>query len=174
LFQELRRNHSAVGEALDRLGQILRVRTEGYKPVGPAEEDEYHQPVLTAKLTDVRQLHVFHQGKTCFLGNTVAFRFLALLESRLNQYISYEDLLAGVWYGYRADATVRSAVRNLRRKLREAGLSEVAAAIDGSVPGYYALILEHQNPACTAFAPVSPAPRHGASSQCDPRYQPPN
>lgn len=90
-------------------------------------------------LTDRSMLSVTFRGKTCFLGNTLPFRLLSRLAERPNAYVTYEDLLSDVWHGNRSDSTVRSAVKSLRNKLRQAGLAELADAIDGTVPGHYAL-----------------------------------
>jgi DNA-binding response OmpR family regulator len=92
---------------------------------------------------DPSLLTVHFQGKTCFLGNTLPFRFLARLAQRPNRYFSYEELLATVWDGScRSDSSVRSVVKVLRRRLREAGMGELADAIDGTVPGRYAIKLQ--------------------------------
>jgi DNA-binding response OmpR family regulator len=85
------------------------------------------------------RLVVTLRGKTCFLGNTLPFRFLCRLAESPNAYVAHEDLLADVWEGNRSDAAVRSVVKVLRRKLREAGLADLATAIDGSVSGHYVL-----------------------------------
>ena len=83
---------------------------------------------------------VAYRGRECFLGNSLGLRLLARLADRPDRYVSYDDLLADVWDGgHRSDAAVRSVVRDLRRRLRAAGLGDLAAAIDGSVSGHYAL-----------------------------------
>jgi hypothetical protein len=92
---------------------------------------------------DPGELVINFAGKKCFLGGRLPFRFLARLAQRPNRYFTYEELLADVWDGCcRSDASVRSVVKVLRRKLREAGMGELADAIDGTVPGRYALKLE--------------------------------
>jgi hypothetical protein len=80
-------------------------------------------------------------GKTCFLGNTRPFRFLARLAQRPNAYIPYEDLLSDVWQGLLSDSAVRSVAKALRQRLRQAGLGDLADAIDGTVAGHYTLRL---------------------------------
>jgi DNA-binding response OmpR family regulator len=84
---------------------------------------------------------VTFRGKACFLGNTLPFRVLVRLAQRPNTYVSYEDLLSEVWNGIRSDAAVRSVVKTLRLKLRAAGMSDLAAAIDGAASGHYSLKL---------------------------------
>ncbi len=64
--------------------------------------------------------------------------FRRLLRSH-NQYLDYTELLEQVWEGIRSPSTIRSAVKILRRQLNQAGMSEVAQAIVGSVPGHYCL-----------------------------------
>jgi DNA-binding response OmpR family regulator len=88
------------------------------------------------------RLSVSFNGRSCFLGNSLAFRLFARLARTPDVYVSYEALLSEVWGGVRSDSAVRSIVKTLRCRLREAGMSELATAIGGSEPGYYALRLE--------------------------------
>ncbi|MFL5329207.1 MAG: hypothetical protein ACJ8C4_09845 [Gemmataceae bacterium] len=88
---------------------------------------------------DRSRLTVAYRGKTCFLGNTLAFRFLVHLARRPDAYVAYEDLLSEVWRGMRTDSAVRSVAKTVRHRLRAAGLSELASAIDGSVARHYRL-----------------------------------
>ncbi len=86
-------------------------------------------------------LSVTFRGQSCFLGNTLPFQLFARLVGRPNVYLSYEELLTEVWQGIRSDSAVRGVVKRLREKLRKAGMMELADAIDGTVPGHYALKL---------------------------------
>jgi DNA-binding winged helix-turn-helix (wHTH) protein len=90
---------------------------------------------------EVDKFTVTYRRKSCFLGNTLPFRFLSRLAQRPNTFISHETLLSDVWDGNRTDSSIRSIVKTLRRKLRQAGLTDLADAIDGSVPGHYSLKL---------------------------------
>src|SRR5437899_13066336 len=81
-------------------------------------------------------MSVTFRCKTCFLGNTLAFKLLCRLARRPNTYVSYEELLADVWHGVRSNSAVRSVVKTLRSKLRREGLAILAQAIDGVVPGH--------------------------------------
>lgn len=66
------------------------------------------------------------------LGHTIAFRFLQRLARCPNQYVDHLTLLHDVWENEElAIATVRSLARNLRRKLSDGGMQELAAAIRG-------------------------------------------
>ncbi len=67
------------------------------------------------------------------------FRFVQRLARRPDTYLTYNELLRDVWDGVRSDAAIRSVVKRLRRALREAGMDDLADAIDGSTPGRYAL-----------------------------------
>lgn len=91
---------------------------------------------------DAAMLTVSFHGRSCFLGNTLGFKLLSRLAQRPNVYVSRDDLLRDVWDGaIRSNSAVRGAVKELRIKLRTAGLEDLAQAIDGSVRGRYALKL---------------------------------
>jgi DNA-binding response OmpR family regulator len=98
-----------------------------------------------ADLIDDGRFTVRWNGAECHLGSTVSFRLLRRLARPANRYVSVELLLEDVWGDgdeeRTEDTTVRSAVRNLRRKLEEAGMAELAEAIQGQ-PGHYRLFLD--------------------------------
>lgn len=81
------------------------------------------------------------QGRTCFLGNTLVFRLFERLARSPNRYIAHVDLLDDVWCGVRESSTIRGVAKRLRDQLAAAGMSDLAAAIDGGVSGYYGLML---------------------------------
>ena len=93
-------------------------------------------------LVDPATFAVNFRGKICFLGGGLPFKFLARLARRPNAYVSYEDLLADVWDRNVSDAAIRGVAKILRQKLRRAGLADLADAVDGTVPGHYALKLD--------------------------------
>jgi DNA-binding response OmpR family regulator len=99
-------------------------------------------PAIRSPHVDHDQLQVHFRGKTCLLGNTLPFRFLAYLLRRPNKYVTYEELLHHVWDGRRSDAAVRSVVKRLRQQLRRGGMGDLADAIDGSHAGRYAFRLK--------------------------------
>ena len=83
-------------------------------------------------LLDESTLSVIWKGKTLHLGHTLAFRLLARLARRPNQYVTHLDLLRDVWDDDDlATATIRSQVRELRRKLCRGGMTDLATAISG-------------------------------------------
>lgn len=66
----------------------------------------------------------------CSLGPTILFRLMERLLRRPDHFITHEQLLNDVWSGdSRADSTVRSALRHLRRRLRQAGMQRLANCI---------------------------------------------
>lgn len=94
-------------------------------------------------IIDTDRRTVQFRGRICFLGGRLPFRLLARLARRPSTFVSHEDLLDDVWDGaVRSGEAVRSAVKALRQRLRQAGLGDLAAAIDGTLPGHYALRLD--------------------------------
>jgi DNA-binding response OmpR family regulator len=98
--------------------------------------------VVLPDLIDDSRFTVRWKGAECTLGPTVVFRLFRRLARPANHYVSVELLLEDVWGDQRTEGTtVRSAVRNLRRKLEAAGMAELAEAIQGP-PGHYCLMLD--------------------------------
>jgi len=103
----------------------------------PVRNTRHHRPFV-----ENSTFSVFWQGKTCPLRNTINFRLAARLARQPNQYITAGQLLADVWDGgVKSPDTIRSTVRNLRSRFRQAGMSDLAAAIRGT-GGRYGLILD--------------------------------
>ncbi|QDV25891.1 winged helix-turn-helix domain-containing protein [Aureliella helgolandensis] len=86
---------------------------------------------------DQQMLCVYHDGKCCFLGNTLPFKILARLMRTPGIYVPHNVLLKELWEGVRSDSAIRSVIKTLRIKLRKAGLNAVADRIDGSVRCHY-------------------------------------
>lgn len=87
---------------------------------------------------DEGRFAVTYGGKACVLGNKLEFRLLKRLARRPGQHVSIDTLFEDVWEGdIRTKNTVQKTVSNLRRLLRDSGISGVE--IDGSNRGYYAL-----------------------------------
>jgi len=113
-----------------------------YEPLA-SRHNPIREPARTDRpLIDRTLLSVQWHGKTCFLGNTLPFRFLERLARKPNQYFSYEQLLDDVWEGPRSFSAIRSVVKVLRKKLVEAGMEDLANAIDGTVCRHYGLMLD--------------------------------
>lgn len=92
-------------------------------------------------VADIATLSVRWEGKSCHLGYTLPFKLFERLARRPNCFVSYSQLLEDVWCQCRSDAAIRSVVKELKRKLIEAGMLDIAAAIRGE-GRCYGLILE--------------------------------
>ena len=130
LLATLRRATAEIDETLTQLG------TDGDIPVTGSIVPARRPAILQVD----RETFAIRSGtKTCHLGHTILFRVMDVLVRHPDQYVSREQLLDLAWQGTRADSTVRSAIGELRARLVEAGLPEVAAAIEGQNPGHYCL-----------------------------------
>ena len=108
-------------------------------PIGRLEQGSGQRP--QRPLLDHSTLRVWWNGRSLHLGHTRAFWLLDRLARRPNQYVTHLDLLQDVWDNEDLDvSTIRSVVRNLRRKLGDGGMKELAAAIRGH-KGRYVLEL---------------------------------
>jgi DNA-binding response OmpR family regulator len=82
------------------------------------------------------------ETRVCVLGHTMAFELMERLCRRPNEYIQVDRLIDELWSGPRTYSTVRSTVCRLRGKLRVAGMTDLAAMIDGDTRGHYRLRLK--------------------------------
>ncbi len=92
-------------------------------------------------IVDYSTRSVSWAGKCCRLGPTLIFDLLDRLARRPNQYVTHQQLLIDVWRTQISLVTIRSAIRDLRCRLRQAGMSQLANAIEGK-RGCYGLILD--------------------------------
>jgi len=92
-------------------------------------------------VADVTTFSITWRGKPCFLGNTLLFWLFERFAQSLNRYVAHVDLLDDVWRTERQGSTIRGVAKRLRDRLTAADMADLAAAIDGSVSGYYGLIL---------------------------------
>lgn len=107
-----------------------------------------HLSLIVAPGAEGQQLRVerttysvqWHERR-CVLGNTTGFALLEQLARRPNEYVTIDRLLDDLWANARTYSTVRSTVCRLKAKLREADMADLAALIDGSMYGHYALML---------------------------------
>lgn len=79
------------------------------------------------------------KGQQCFLGNTLPFLLFEQLAAKPNRYIPVTELIEVVWGGRREASTIRGVVKRLRDRLREAGMDQLADAIDGAATEHYRL-----------------------------------
>ncbi len=96
-------------------------------------------------IADHDTLSILWAGKRCHLGYTLPFKLFERLARRPNCYVPYSQLLDNVWCQCRSDAAIRSVVKELKRKLIEAEMAELAGAIKGE-SRCYGLILESLAP----------------------------
>jgi len=90
---------------------------------------------------DHTTLSVVWAGKNCYLGYTISFKLVNRLAQRPNHFVTEMDLLRDVWDGdQKSPNTIRSAIRNLKQRLQDAGMEDLALAIQGD-GGRYALLL---------------------------------
>lgn len=92
-------------------------------------------------IADEETFTVAWHGRTCFLGNTLLFWLFHRLARSANRYVPHVDLMDDVWHGDRETSTIRGVAKRLRDRLAEEGMEDLAAAIDGSVAGYYGLMI---------------------------------
>jgi hypothetical protein len=80
--------------------------------------------------------------RKCYLGHTNSFKLFVRLARRTNHYISYDHLLRDVWQNdVKSPETIRSAIRQLKLKLKSANMRRLAENIRGQGQ-HYGLILQ--------------------------------
>jgi len=93
-------------------------------------------------IADADTLAIRWKGKTCFLGDTLPFKLFARLARRPNQFLSHDLLLNEVWECQVTKEAIRSVVKTFKQKLRQAGMEDLASAIDGRRRNCYGLVLD--------------------------------
>jgi len=134
--------HATTMSVLEESVAILEAELDSFSlspPSHPLQNKKQHDP--EQPLVDHSVMCVVYRGKQCFLGNTLMLKFMERLIRRANQYVSHDQLLTDVWNAVREPSTVRSVVKELRAKLRAAGMNGLSDAIDGRVYGHYGLML---------------------------------
>lgn len=129
---------------VDEIRTLLQSELDNPTSVRPSPSRDASRRVAPRQrpLVDNSTLSVFWAGKICPLRNTILFRLAARLSRHPNQYITAGQLLSDVWDGgVKSPDTIRSAVRHLRRRLSQAGMCDLAAAIRGT-GGSYGLMLD--------------------------------
>lgn len=122
----------------------LAVRIFAGQRDGPRSTTGAHARL--ASLIDDDRFLIRWNGRECRLGQTVVFRLFRRLATSHDRYVAHEDLLEEVWgTTSRTTGTVRTAVWDLRRKLKTAGMKDLADAIDGDA-GHYGLLLKGLGP----------------------------
>lgn len=127
---------AASEEMMALLAAEFEAATVSATRTGTPQATASDRPVI-----DRPMLSVSYRGRSCFLGNTLPFRLLERLLRRPNQYVSHQQLQDDVWDGEPSPESIRSVVKELRRKLRCAGMDGLAKAINGKVARHYSLTL---------------------------------
>jgi hypothetical protein len=113
------------------------VRIVPGRPRANAAEISEQSPVA-----DRATFSVHWHDNTCYLGNSLPFRLMERLAYYPNQLIHRDRLLNEVWECRRSREAMRSVVKVLRRKLCQAGMEDLAEAIDGTTAHHYGLMLK--------------------------------
>lgn len=135
--------HAVVVEQIELAIQLLTEAIESEE--GEASIHDSRPGYRQRPVADRKTLTIYWQGSSCFLGNTLLFWFFDRISQSPNQYVTYSDLLDDVWGGPRENSTIRGVAKRLRDRLAADGMHQLAASIDGSVSGYYGLMLVASN-----------------------------
>jgi DNA-binding response OmpR family regulator len=133
---ELELAHVRAALCVSQLQELLAVAAgthpDGARILPRAEESRYR---------------IVWQDRSCFLGHTKCFRLFACLLRRIDHYVAYDQLLREVWDGdLKSPDTVRSAVRELKRRLSDARMDTLADAIRGQGRHYGLILHESSQP----------------------------
>ncbi len=141
LANQLAENLMSVAICAEELRATIRAELDAnHAPKSSRDNGELHSE---RPQVDHSTLSVLWDGRTCQLGYTVLFKLVDRLSRRPNQFVTFDQLLRDVWDGgLRSPDTIRSAVRNLRQRLSDAGMNRLATAIQGRA-GRYGLILNN-------------------------------
>ena len=130
-----------IEETIALLSQMLDGDDSFDEPCGISVSERGSDSLSDYPVAERTTLRILWRGRSCFLGNTLLFRFFERLARSPNRYVSHEDLLEDVWGGPRESVTIRGVAKRLRDRLMQAGMTELAEAIDGSSSSHYGLIL---------------------------------
>jgi len=128
----------------DEVRAIVHAELDSHPPIGwERQQIARHRDLPPERpLVDGSTFSVRWAGRTCCLRRTILFRLAQRLARHPNQYVTPDQLLHDVWDGgVKSPETIRSAVRHLRHRLANAGMQDLAAAIQGS-GGCYGLMLD--------------------------------
>lgn len=100
----------------------------------------FHRPIV-----DLSAMTVTWAGRSCTLRSTRHLRLMDRLARRPGHYIPVDRLIRDVWDGKPlTDDTVRSTIRSLKVRLRQARMSRLARCIK-CAEGRYGLALDRTN-----------------------------
>lgn len=130
-FAELATLHTAAAAAAERAWSVLDKQGKaGFHSVSSGDQRRGCSS-RDRLVVDPATFTIEWHGQRCNLGPTILFRLIQHLARRPGRYSSYDILMEEVWERRCSNATVRSAVKRLRRAISEAGMPELAAALIG-------------------------------------------
>jgi hypothetical protein len=138
LAQRVGRIQSITAAAFAELREIL-ARSAGAS-VGPGplpnllgSDADDSASLFLRPVVDAGAMTVTWRGRSCSLRNKVLFNLLDRLARRPGHFVHYDRLLRDAWEGQtRTDETIRNAVYRLKVRLRDADMTDLAAAIQSS------------------------------------------
>ncbi len=129
--------------AVAQLETAIRLLTEELE-ADPLDPFSRMLPIVIRypnQLIETSSHSVVWEGKRCFFGNNLLFRFFERISRSPNQFISYRVLLNDVWGDEREHSSIRGVAKRVRDRLACQGMPDLANRIDGTNPGHYRLIL---------------------------------
>jgi DNA-binding response OmpR family regulator len=145
LVDEVNRHSAAASRCAGEARAVINALLSGARGAAGRDDVKHNaarqRPVLVRPSVDLATMSVTWSGRTCSLGQTTLFRLIGRLLRYPNTYVSYAQLRNEVWGSVKADETIRSAVRHLKRRLKDAGMNDLAAAIRGE-NHHYVLLLD--------------------------------
>ena len=119
------------------VGRTARTRPVVIDPPAPPSANGKADSGL---IVDAERFEVRKGDATCFLGPTREYYLIERLQRARSVFLSLDALRADVWSdAYAEKNTIQRTVSNLRRKLREAGVTGVA--VEGKHHGHYRLVV---------------------------------
>lgn len=143
LVRRLFRALALTGKCTDNLSAALQRWPELGGPDGPlanllGSRPEDPTALFNRPITDPGAATVTWHGRTCKLGQSLLFRLMDRLARRPGHYLSFDRLVRDVWEGHMvSDEAIRSAVRHLKRRLKQASMRGLAVAIRSDRRHYF-------------------------------------
>lgn len=143
-FTELATLHAAAATAAEHAWAMLANHDAEASERASHGNHSRDCPPQRPLTVDATNFTVRWKGQRCSLGPTIPFRLIQRLARQPGRYFSYDILMEDVWGQRCSNATVRSAIKRLRRAMREAGMSELADAIRGQREFYGLFLVDGQ------------------------------
>ena len=125
-FAELATLHAAAVVAAERAWSVLATHDEadlqGIFCSGHHRKCLPHDRLVVSPVT----FTVEWRDRCCDLGPSILFKLIQRLSRRPGRYFTYDILMEDIWERRCSNTTVRSAIKRLRRALRDAGMPELA------------------------------------------------